>query len=839
MLDKLPPSSNDSDSATFGVDQTDSLLTVPIDDLDGELLEIIPHKDNDGIEDGVNLLQSLHDVRIEGGENVSQPHSFEVWYDRGEFHFFLEAATERARDRFQRRVSNVYPDAEVNPVEDGVGFPVIEPEMHRAGGWLKEQRHTFLPIKHHNAEGFETGDPYSDILGEMATLDNSLVVLQVIFKPAHPEWTHKGPDGAKVEDIAHDLRSSDVEDLTRLSAWNPLREIEEIPATKKDKQAAQIVEEQRGRQGFHANIRVLAASPDRYEAEERVRGTTSMFAKYYNSQTEQGLRAHGVAGDDIDRFYGSCITREWIDRSMILSIDELAGVAHVPSGEIEVPGIQWRHSKTGSDAPSTAPKDEVSESRDYSYSSQSGVSGGDDDSLSPTKDSRPTQTEPDAGSLLAESETEQSSQDDNSESSPTDRKADGGTTPDSSQSSITSQHNDGGGKASPEARNDPPNTDSHNLTASAESTPDDSPSTTGPDIPLSEIPEEFTVDDCPGCDAPRTYTQITLEDEKRWICESCGATVEPSSIPEYIDIQPADSESQSEEKEDTDDSARPIGMDRVQITPAEELFAEYVELLIASIPPDKQDQITAETTVRELIATIRELEAADELVPLSTGVLENTRPDTLSKDDVLSDGTVKLPSEMGVDVAGNDGLADRPIDALDVDPDEVEARGIPQIDRTPSSTDSAEMPASTRAQSAQPTESSSKQTRSNEAPAESDTEPSTETAASGPQDDPPTSPASTTESPADAGTPDSPAETSPSPPPAETAASDDGAWWGHAEPEHTTVEASPADTTEPAESTPFDDEWVDEATLASPSSPNDPEELHSPETEPQSTDSTH
>jgi len=65
--------------------------------------------------------------------------------------------------------------------------------------------------------------------------------------------------------------------------------IQTRPAGQKDKQAAKTIEQQRGQQAFHVNIRVLAASTDKNEAEARARGVARMFRKYYNAMTEQGL----------------------------------------------------------------------------------------------------------------------------------------------------------------------------------------------------------------------------------------------------------------------------------------------------------------------------------------------------------------------------------------------------------------------------------------------------------------------------------------------------------------------------------------------------------------------
>lgn len=338
--------------------------SIPISSMPGELLEINPYKDNDGIDAGANLLQALHDVRIRGGENTSDAHAFEIWFNRGQFSFRMYAANERASDRFQRRTTNTYTNSEVIPLQSGEAFPDLRPGDHIAGSYLDLERHTFLPIRHHNAEGFDHGDPYSDIMGEMLTLDDSVVVVQLVFKPAAKDWTSNGPNGESVGDVAEGLRSGEVVGFSDWKFWVGLRDLEERESSSKDREAAKIVEQQRGEQGFHVNARVLAASPEPREARERARGVASMFAKYYNATSEQGLDHHPVKPTEMEGLLADMIERRWIDRDMILSIDEVAGIAHIPNGEIEVPQIPWKTTQTGSQIAAEAEKDEESTTAD-------------------------------------------------------------------------------------------------------------------------------------------------------------------------------------------------------------------------------------------------------------------------------------------------------------------------------------------------------------------------------------------------------------------------------------------------------------------------------------------
>ncbi len=332
-------------------------------DTPGTLLRIRPFKENEGIVDGAGVLQSVHDVTTDfRGKNTSDHHSFEVWFDRGKITFYMHAATEAAADKFRRRVGNNYANSEVFRVENGPAFPRIEADEYVAGAWLEMEKIPYYPIRHHNSEGFET-DPYGEITSEMLSLEESTVVTQVVFRPAKQSWT----DGDRfkhnsIDELAHALRKG-----TSVGWLNPRTR----PASAKDKEAATTIEQQRGKQAFHVNIRVLAASSVRDEAEARARGVAGMFRKYYNAITEQGLddtpvwhRKERKRAKQLRRFLQRMSDREWVDRHMIMTVDELAGVAHIPNLEIETPKIDWRYTQRGDRIPADSVRyesDSVSE----------------------------------------------------------------------------------------------------------------------------------------------------------------------------------------------------------------------------------------------------------------------------------------------------------------------------------------------------------------------------------------------------------------------------------------------------------------------------------------------
>ncbi|AGB33959.1 hypothetical protein C488_20692 [Natrinema pellirubrum DSM 15624] len=359
MINRLFGGTSQYDATQLPIEEP--LVQQPAD-APGILLRIRPFKENQGVVDGAGLLQSVHDVTTNfRGKNTSDHHSFEVWFDEGKITFYMHAATEAAADKFRRRVGNNYANSEVFPVDGGVAFPVIDPDEYVAGAWLEMEKLPYYPIRHHNSDEW-ANDPYGEITSEMLTLDDSTVVTQVVFRPAKQSWT----DGDRfkhnsVDDLAHALRQG-----TSVGWLNPRTR----PASEKDKQAAETIEQQRGQQAFHVNIRVLAASTDKDEAEARARGVAGMFRKYYNAITEQGLddtpvwhRKDGKRAKQLRQHVTRMADREWTDRRMIMTVDELAGVAHIPNNEIETPNIDWRYTQRGDRVPADTDQYEQSATR--------------------------------------------------------------------------------------------------------------------------------------------------------------------------------------------------------------------------------------------------------------------------------------------------------------------------------------------------------------------------------------------------------------------------------------------------------------------------------------------
>lgn len=322
-------------------------------DVQGTLLRVRPSDSQSAIADAVPMFRALHEVDTTlTGRNACDHHAFEGWFHEGTIEWYGYATTATAADTFRRRIATAYPDSEIAAVEEKPAFPAVEPDDYVAGAWLSTRQVPAYPIRQHDVEGFEA-DPYGDLTAELCSREDSSVVVQVLFRPAKRSWA----DGDRfkrnsVEDIAEAYTGE-----TSVGVLDPrLRE-----STKRERRIAEIATDQRSDPAFHVTVRVAAISSVQAEATERVRGVGRVFETAYDGLSGQGFattpvwsRWRGRHETALRRHLARMAERAWVDRGSVLTVDELAGVAHLPPCDVETGTIDRVSGTEGENTPADA-----------------------------------------------------------------------------------------------------------------------------------------------------------------------------------------------------------------------------------------------------------------------------------------------------------------------------------------------------------------------------------------------------------------------------------------------------------------------------------------------------
>lgn len=352
---------------------------------DGPLLRVRPPRENEGINAGIDVLETIHDPnpqRVGVPDNVlsrllrvhklsavttnPEEHAHEIWYEDGQIQFFYRPESRVSGDQFRRQLRNSYKNADVQTASQP--FPEVERGDYVAAADLSLKRPFFYPIKSqltdsHGGEEFER-DPYADITsdmvveedttssGERVTANDCTVLIQTVFEAARDIWSQHGPWGKDVDKIAHRVKEGRIK-------GNPLTGYDIMDAGSKDRTAAKIIEKQRGMKGYYVTVRVVAISPYQEIAERRVRTIATDMEKYYNSFTEQGLspspidpdRVVDVLTDVVQRTHTVSLSDRLSEDKFLQPVGALGGLAHLPNAEINTPSVDWAKQEAGAGVP--------------------------------------------------------------------------------------------------------------------------------------------------------------------------------------------------------------------------------------------------------------------------------------------------------------------------------------------------------------------------------------------------------------------------------------------------------------------------------------------------------
>lgn len=326
-----------------------------------------PYKGENGVEDAVNLLSGLyhHETKF-GLINDSESHVFEMWFDGERATYYYIPESVRTGESFREQMSEDYPNSNVR--QSFEKFPKHndedKPDMFDAGRALAGARFNLLrnpiyPIRSVNNDGFGTRsrgparDPYKDLIGPFTRDEECRVMYQLIFHPTKRGRLTQWRAGRMAED---------------LSSKQPVL-LDERDPTKSEREAAKIIEEQKSRDIFMVEMRILVSAPTKSRATDRLSDLTNQIGNRYRTNQNQRFYASpassywpGYNGRTIRRFASRVIGRELERNSQIeCTPDELAGLAHLPSDDVQNQHIDWTATRAGDPVPIGTPRFEWSE----------------------------------------------------------------------------------------------------------------------------------------------------------------------------------------------------------------------------------------------------------------------------------------------------------------------------------------------------------------------------------------------------------------------------------------------------------------------------------------------
>ena len=323
----------------------------------GKLLRVMPHADNDGMDAGEQLLQALHNLEFDWGiYNKSQEETFEIWFDDGKIQFFFYVEDSRAELKLRRQIRGFYPSAQIEEREEL--FTRVNKNDWVAGAEMNLKRSKYFPIRSQNGVRPFKDDPYKSITSDMVANNHCRTMVQVQFKPAHPEWAHGGPVRKHIPFIESTPFFSDVGSVSNSVKQDKMLSgffnTETRDASSEERQLASKIMEQEGQPAYHVDLRILTFAPRRGEAKSNIWSVAKTFEQSFAEKGDQTLVQTPKNGKHLDTLVEEFAAREWVDRDIIMTVPEVSGLAHLPNGGVETPEIEWTTIDSSAGVPTDA-----------------------------------------------------------------------------------------------------------------------------------------------------------------------------------------------------------------------------------------------------------------------------------------------------------------------------------------------------------------------------------------------------------------------------------------------------------------------------------------------------
>lgn len=309
------------------------------------------------------MFASLHGIQ-QVSQEFQEHIGFEIVAQGSHIRFYVFCPV-HLRDFIEGQIYAQYPSVEIVKVDDYSRAINLDND-HIVGTELEMTKPDVYPIK--TFVNF-TVDPLAGItapLGKMG--DSDQVWIQVLVRPVDDSWQARGValvksirEGKKTlsltGSIVGEIASFAFDTIREAASPGSLKPAEKgsVDPTKLSgptESALKGVEEKITKLGFATKIRIMAVGADIYSAQSKVMSVVGAF-KQFNTTNLNGFTAKQMIADSRE-LWDKYTAREFEDKGLVLNIEELASLYHLPNITVETPNIVWTRAKKG-EPPSNLP----------------------------------------------------------------------------------------------------------------------------------------------------------------------------------------------------------------------------------------------------------------------------------------------------------------------------------------------------------------------------------------------------------------------------------------------------------------------------------------------------
>ena len=292
--------------------------------------------------------------------------SFEIVSHNGQIYFYIGVPNNNIHF-FQERIQAVYPNAEIEIVED---YNIFSPEDTIVGARMVLKEGFIFPLKTYKDIEIDPLDSLTNSLTKLSKKDGA--VIQIVARSSHRRWHTKSSlftrTVSKGKSILYAKKISGMRGLPGMfSVWfgglgqffqtvkkdDPLKkEHENIQLSQMEQEMIKGVEEKNSKAGLDVNIRIIVSSHNEGFARTYLDNIINSFSQYNLYQYGNSFK---TVKSSQDFLINDFIYRNFNEKyKLILNTEELASLYHMPLTSTNTPNIAWLDARAAA-APSNMP----------------------------------------------------------------------------------------------------------------------------------------------------------------------------------------------------------------------------------------------------------------------------------------------------------------------------------------------------------------------------------------------------------------------------------------------------------------------------------------------------
>lgn len=263
---------------------------------------------------------------------------------------FFIAVPRKFRENIEKQIHSFFPYASLEKTTD---YNIFFPGSKTEASIIKLKNSFALPIRTYENQEM---DPLNAIANAMSKLDtiSEGAAVQLILRPAGTAWRSEGKHIAHEMQQGKRLRDVNKSFMTKvgseigsmlLSIVTPSKKDDPMSADKKtvqltpeEQELVKSIEKKSSKTGFETNIRLVASAETSERAQEILSHMENAFAQYENAD----INCFQVKRKDKKIIAFDFIFRNFkTDEKMILGVEEISSIFHIPISTTEAPKIKW------------------------------------------------------------------------------------------------------------------------------------------------------------------------------------------------------------------------------------------------------------------------------------------------------------------------------------------------------------------------------------------------------------------------------------------------------------------------------------------------------------------